>query len=277
MVFSLLSMAVGVVVARRTLAPLERLAAKLDPEQPPPTPEEWRADAGDDEVGVVARQLARYVEEREAALQREHEFLRDASHELRNPLSVLHGAVALLRETGAGDAETFSDRLGRMDRSVQRMRRTVEGLLTLARLESEAAAVAGRPLGLTLADLIDESSRLVRDEVEITTEVGVHPPGPLELWIVVIRNLLENAAAATEHGSIHVAVGPAGVSVRDTGKGMDDELLRRVSSAFVGGPGSAGFGLGLAIVHRLAKRLGANVEIERRASGTLVSVLMTTE
>ena len=69
---------------------------------------------------------------------------------------------------------------------------------------------------------------------------------------MILRNLLENAVQATDSGSITVRLDTLEVSVQDTGRGMDPELIARVTDSFVSGAPSRGFGLGLAIVQRLA-------------------------
>ena len=145
LVISLGAVLLGVRIARRTLAPLEKLTRDLREGRRPPAPVPVDADVTEDEVAFLARELERHLREREQALVREREFLRDASHELRNPLSVLHGGLELLRETGQGDAATFRERMDRMERSVARMRSTVETLLHLARQESAAAPASRLP------------------------------------------------------------------------------------------------------------------------------------
>mgnify|MGYP002623653550 FL=1 len=265
------ALAVGWVVARRTVAPLERLTARLRSSQPP-TPEDLARDAGDDEIGFLARELARFLDERERALAREREFLRDASHELRNPLGVLQGALELLRETGPGDAPVFEERLNRLGRSVERMRGTVEGLLDLARQENEAAYAAGAPLDTTVADLIDEFEAAASGDVRFRLRIDGVPAGRPELWIVILRNLLDNALHATEQGRIDVHLGSHRVSV-DTGRGMDAALIEDVTATFRRGPSSRGFGLGLAIVQRLARRLDWELEITSSDRGTTVALV----
>ena len=272
LVLSVVGLGVGYLVARRTLAPLERLAAQLDPEGEEPRPEDLVREAGDDEVGLLARQLARYLGEREEALARERDFLRDASHELRNPLSVLHGGVELLRETGPGEPADFAERLDRMDRSVARMRRTVEELLQLAREESAAAPAADRPLEESLSELVTDLRAEAGSEVELRLDLRGQPPGSPGLWLVILRNLLDNAVRATSEGRIDVLVDTDRVCVRDTGQGIAPELLERVTEPYVGGTAGSGVGLGLSIVRRLAERLGWEFRVDSSKNGTRVEL-----
>ncbi|MEM7305424.1 MAG: HAMP domain-containing sensor histidine kinase [Planctomycetota bacterium] len=275
LLLSLLAVGVGYAVARRTLAPLERLAGQLRPGATPPSPAALRRDTSNDEVGLLADRLAHFLDERENALAREREFLRDASHELRNPLTVLQGAIALVRDEGTPDSARLGDRLGRMDRSVLRMRRTVEELLTLARQESEAAPAADRPLTDAVEELLDELRSGAARGVELRLNASGEPAGPTPLWLVLLRNLVDNALAATDRGSVEVQLASDRVAVRDTGRGMAPELLRSGTDAFVRGDGGTGFGLGLAIVKRLADRLGWALRIESggSAGGTVVELV----
>ena len=269
---SILALGVGYVTARRTLAPLERLAARFGGHGGSPKPEELRRAAGDDEVGLLATELARYLEEREGALDREREFLRDASHELRNPLSILHGQIELLREPGAGHAAAFPERLDRMERSVDRMQRSVEVLLHVARQESAAARRPERPFDQAAADLVAEFSNEAPAEVEIRLQHEGTPGGSPALWLVILRNLLDNAVRATTRGSIDVFLSPDRVRVVDTGQGFEPELCQTVTQAFVHGADSPGFGLGLSIVVRLARRLGWKLSLQSSAGGTTVQL-----
>ena len=270
---SILALVVGYVTARRTLAPLERLAARFGEGGDSPKPEKLRREAGDDEVGLLAVELARFLEERESALAREREFLRDASHELRNPLSILHGQIELLREPGAGHAAGFPERLDRMERSVDRMQRSVEVLLHVAREESAAVQRPESPLDEVAADLIAEFA----DEAPPGLQIGMHtegtPEGSPPLWLVILRNLLDNALRATPRGSIEVLLSPNRVRVADTGHGFESGLCQDVTQTFVHSAHSPGFGLGLSIVVTLAKRLGWELKLHSSERGTTVQLV----
>lgn len=273
---ALLAAWLGAFMAQRILAPLGQLSATLDSgvgaSVTPGLSPSLREIEGEDEVGRIARRIAGYLEEREAALAREAEFLRDASHELRNPLSILHGAVALLRKTGPVDATTLGVRLDRMDRSVTRMRRTVEGLLSLARQEASAMEEAQGTLEQAAVELIEEYRLLAPSEVTLNLTFQGSPPGRLELWSVVLRNLLANAMNATSAGTVSISIAPDRLDVEDSGPGIDPKLAARAMRAFEAGDESEGFGLGLSIVQRLARRMGWSVEIDGGPEGTRVTL-----
>ena len=262
----------GYVVSRRSLDPLERLAQRFAPGTPTPTPGELRAHDRDDEIGLLAEELASFLEQQEQALAREHQFVRDASHELRNPLSVLHGAVQLMRATGVGDAQTQAERLARMERSIARMRRTVDELLALARQESALPARARRPLSDTATELVEDFEARVGSHVELRLETNGFPSGSPDLWWIILRNLLDNAARATERGSIEVSLSPTCVTVTDTGAGIASARLAPIVRSFRGHNARPGQGLGLGIVQRLSERLGWSVALTSSLEGTRVKL-----
>ena len=250
-------------LARRVLSPIERLTGALarrdalDLSTPLAGPREpW----SDDEVGLLARTVEDLMERLRVALERERSFIREASHEIRTPITVIRGACELLAEGDPGDGEQLRARVERIDRSVRRLDQTVQSLLWMAREENRLSAVR-EPVADQLAEMLDELRDLAQPGVDLEASVETPDLGPAAgaMLVVALANLVRNALENTERGVVRVAVGPGRAAVEDSGCGMDEAALRRAREPW---SGAGGAGLGLAIVHRICRRFGWLLEVE---------------
>jgi signal transduction histidine kinase len=270
---------------RRAVSPVEWLAgevSRLDPERPDPDAfllTNLRVPP-DREVVDLAQALERLTQRINALVDRERNFTRDASHELRSPLTVIHMAIDMLRaeERLSPSAEKS---IGRIKRAATDMVELVEAFLLLAR-ESE--------LGIEFEPIcVNDVVQGEVDRVRITTEgrpVTVVMTAETRMLVEtstrvlssVVGNLLRNAVDYTEAGEVRVHIGRGFVEITDNGQGMDTHEVDRAFEAFfrgrtVGRSGSTGHGVGLAIVRRLSARFNWNVRIKsERGEGTRVVV-----
>ena len=203
------------------------------------------------------------------------DFVANASHELRSPLTVISGYLETLSQDPGLDAE-LAGPLQEMRRQAQRMTLIVQDLLELSRLESSERAIAGAPIDVAalIAQLRQEVA--VRPGEQPRLEVRVECTAGLvgdELQIhSAFRNLLDNALQYTRpDGCVTLrwwqdAAG-GHFAVADTGIGIAPEHLPRLTERFYRvDPGRAratgGSGLGLAIVKHVLQRHGATLTIE---------------
>jgi PAS domain S-box-containing protein len=196
------------------------------------------------------------------------EFLATLSHELRNPLAPLRNSLALLRQLDQ-DNEKAEPVRAMMERQVNHLVRLVDDLLEVSRISRGT---------LSLRKERVEMAAIVRSAIEtsepLMAEAGhaldvVLPPEPL--WLEgdpvrlaqVLANLLNNAAKYSNDGG-RITVrgesrdGQAVISVRDTGLGIDPDMLPRVFDMFSrghrdSGRAQGGLGIGLALARRLAE------------------------
>lgn len=209
------------------------------------------------------------------SFERERRFTADAAHELRTPLAVLriHAENAL---AAAGDEE----RRGALEmllRGVDRAARLVEQLLTIARLEPEAAPETFTSLRLDtlvreeLAALAPVAARRGQ-EFDLSATGAFTVRGDRALVGILVRNLVDNALRYSPPDSlVRVALradprGHVEMTVEDEGPGVPAELSERVFERFyraASGRGD-GAGLGLAIVRRIVDLHGGVVEARPR-------------
>jgi PAS domain S-box-containing protein len=229
---------------------------------------------------ITDRQAAEHALRQQAASLAEadrakDEFLATLSHELRNPLAPLRNSLALLRRIDHGNVKAEPVR-AIMERQVNHLVRLVDDLLEISRisrgvlsLRKERVAVAA-----IVQNAVETSEPLMAAGRH---ELRVHLP-PEPVWLEgdpvrlaqVLANLLNNAAKYSEDGgqvtvSVGAQDGHAVVSVRDTGIGIEPELIPRMFEMFSrghrdSGRAQGGLGIGLALSRRLAEMHGGTLD-----------------
>ncbi len=261
-------------VIRRSLAPVERTrrqvasrsAGDLSPLAEGGLPAEVRPLVG--ELNLLLGRVG-------AAFDAQAQFVANAAHELRSPLTALKLQAQALRRSGDQAAREAS--VARLNQGIDRAIRLVEQLLALAREE----AGLGHPAAQERLNLQDVVQFAVADVLpqaqarQIDLGVGDTEPawvqGQLDALRILLRNLLDNAIKYTPAaGRVDVALRIAGASavlaVEDSGPGIDAEHRAHVLDRFYragNASGASGSGLGLAIVNTIAKRHGATLVLER--------------
>jgi len=204
-------------------------------------------------------------------LDREHEFLADAAHELKTPLAVIQLSAEGMDQA---DMRARDEARERLRLGVQRATHTVHQLLALARSGADAL-----DLSKARHDLVD----LVRERIALASglavkrriELELAAPEQLMLWLnreslcSLVDNLVDNAIKYSPlggHVTAELAETPDAVvlSISDQGPGIAPELRERVFERFVrlqGDQDCHGSGLGLTIVERAAAQHGATVEL----------------
>ncbi|WP_102868363.1 ATP-binding protein [Pseudovibrio exalbescens] len=211
------------------------------------------------------------------------DFVANASHELRTPLSSLTGFIETLQGPAKDDARARDRFLGIMLDQAERMRRLIDDLLSLSRIELKVHVQPETILDLR--DIIRHSADAlapVAREQKATVNVDL-PNEPVEVrgerdeLVQVVDNLVENALKYGGSGErvdvsmvkdSHYQETPHWVlSVRDYGPGIEPEHLPRLTERFYRADTETsrqmkGTGLGLAIVKHILTRHRARLEIE---------------
>lgn len=278
-------------VINRSLAPIER--ARRQVAQRAADDFSPLADEGlPDEVRPLVDELNLLFGRVRGAFDAQKNFVADAAHELRSPLTALKLQAQALRSNGRTE-DTPAEReagIQRLNQGIDRAIRLVEQLLVLARAEAGSGltgtTVDLQPvLGMAVADVLPQA-RLKQIDLGLA---DAHPPamarvqGEPEALRVLLRNLLDNAvkytpAAGRVDVSLALVQGRPVLTVEDSGPGIPAEDRDRVFDRFYRSSAAAsetGSGLGLAIVQAIALRHGARLELahSERLGGLRVSVI----
>jgi len=211
-------------------------------------------------------------------------FVAVASHELRTPATSVYGVLKTLGERGGQLNEELREELVRVGvEQGERLRRLLEELLDLSRLDARAINVEPRPLVLksTLTDVVQGALAVSEPaELDIPDDLAaVVDPLVLER---VVSNLVANAV---RHGAppirivAHQCDRHVRIVVEDAGPGVPKELEGRIFDRFArgGASGETGHGLGLAIARAYAQAHGGDLVYDPRASGARFELLIPQE
>lgn len=203
------------------------------------------------------------------------DFVANASHELRSPLTVIAGYLETL-SLGDELPEDLRGPIQEMRRQSERMTAIVSDLLELSRLEASDEQVVGQPIDVAALLAVLRKDLVARDAGKHEVSVSIEAPdglmGDTGLIHSAFWNLADNASKYTPAGgkiTLRWWVDELGgyFAVSDTGPGISPEHLPRLTERFYRvDPGRArdtgGSGLGLAIVRHVLQRHGAELKIE---------------
>jgi two-component system CheB/CheR fusion protein len=224
---------------------------------------------------LMEERLRARTEELMAADRRRNEFLAMLSHELRNPLAPIMTSAYLLRDLLATEGPVVREAREMIERQAYRMKQLVDGLLDISRLALNRIELhkSSEDLGEVVARAVESLRPMVEErghELSVATDTGPirmsADPVRLEQMIAA---LVSNAARFTDPGGrITITIGrdegQAVVQVRDTGIGMEPELLERAFELFAQADQglartAGGLGIGLTLARSLARLHGGTL------------------
>lgn len=258
LVMVLLSAVVGYWLAGRVIAPVTDLARRVTGLRPEQGDVVLAAAFPWNEVHELAQAIDDYQARLRAFIERERLFTGDVSHELRTPLAVINGAAELMRSDPDLD-EANRKRLLRISRSAVEMTEITEALLVLAREKRDSGDSAPCDVAEVITDVVEKLRHLHEAKpIEVNLAIDARPQLPVERAVLAmaVGNLLRNAYTHTDRGRIDVHLDADGVTVTDTGPGIDPALQARIMERHYRGPHSTGAGIGLSLVRRICDRYG---------------------
>ena len=266
---------------RRAVSPIIGLARAVhdyDPTSVDAEVFEHEASADDEEVRALADALSRLSHRVKDFVERERHFTRDASHELRSPLTVIQIAADMLLSEQKLNAHAERSVI-RIKRAASDMEELTEAFLLLARESDQQLDQVSVSVNDVLEDELEYALTMFEDKpVELTREITaeVTVSAPRRVLSVLVGNLVRNAFNYTDAGTVNVRIEPALLVIEDSGVGMGEEQVEQVFKPFFrGGAGRmrGGHGVGLTIVKRLSDRFGWPVTIDSNlGQGTRVEV-----
>jgi two-component system, OmpR family, sensor kinase len=276
-------------IINRSLAPIERARRQLAGRAADDFSPLLNADLPD-EVRPLVDELNLLFGRVRDAFNAQKNFVADAAHELRSPLTALKLQAQSLRRAEVEPAAREAG-VARLNQGIDRAIRLVEQLLVLAREESAAKSEAkDKPVDLdeivrlAIADMLPQA-QIKHIDLGLHQHEAAWVHGQPEALRVLLRNLLENAVKYTPlSGRVDVGLEVIGadavLTVEDSGPGIAVEDRLRVFDRFFrsgDAQGETGNGLGLAIVKTIADRHGATLQLDtsERLGGLCVTMRLT--
>ena len=224
----------------------------------------------------------RHIQDLEKAARHLNEFIAMLAHELRNPLAPIRGAAELMARLPVDDpahgvlretVERQSAQLARIVDDLVDIVRLTRGALSMERARVDLAEVVRRAAE-TAAPLVE--ARNHRLDLELPAQ-PLWLDADLHRLTQLLANVLNNAARYTPPGG-HISLrtasaeGWATIEVRDTGRGIEPQMLERIFDMFVQGRPvlervGGGLGVGLALARRIAEAHGGSLSAHSEGEG----------
>lgn len=208
------------------------------------------------------------------------EFSYAVSHDLKSPLIAINWLVDELRATPDHDPKGRDALVVRLERHVEQMSSLVDDLLLLAKVEREGRATSGKRLQMAIDEVQEALAPLVSQSRSTIETIDT---GRFEVFLPaarlrqVLQNLVANALQhGREGGRVRISAREEGpdflrIEVADDGPGVPESEREQIFHAFVrgstGSHDSAGSGIGLALVRKIARAYGGRAWVEPAPEG----------
>ncbi|WP_223702614.1 sensor histidine kinase [Sutcliffiella deserti] len=290
----LLSGVGGMLIARKLLAPIAALTDTMKRIKKRGFKERVPLEKNQqDEISQISNMFNEMMNDVETSFQKQKQFVEDASHELRTPISILEGHLALLNRWGKNDPEVLEESLKASQQEVERLKMLVFELLELTRLESDRFEIGDdytNPIPV-IEELIKKFTLLHPEftltlHKEIKGDISIQMADRhLEQLLII---LLDNAVKySMDSKGIDVKVekvdGKFSCSIMDYGMGIPKEDLEKIFNRFyrvdkARSREQGGQGLGLSIAKRIVHNYNGLIKAEsEEGKWTSIQVLFDTE
>ncbi len=262
----------GWLVGRQSLRPLTVLARQASSITERDPTARLHAPNPDDELGLFARAFNGLLDRLATALHGQRQFMADASHEMRTPVSVVRTTAQVTLARSLRTEQDYRESLAIVEEQSTRLARLVDAMFLLSRAEAAGIPLTREPLYLD--DLVGDCARALRvlakeRGVDVLTcgDTEVSWTGDDGLLRQMVSNLLDNAIRYAK-GVVTVTVarttnGEATIRVSDDGDGIPLEHQTRIFDRFVRlSPRASGAGLGLPIARWIAEAHGGTLVLE---------------
>jgi two-component system, OmpR family, phosphate regulon sensor histidine kinase PhoR len=216
------------------------------------------------------------------------DFIANVSHELRTPLTVIGGFLETLSDMAGEVSDTAKPYFNMMQEQTTRMRRIIEDLLTLSKIESNTKDTIDAEIEMSnMLKLIQNDARGLsqnKHKIHLSSDKNLNLSGAQDELLSAFSNLVSNAIRYTPDGG-EIYIGwelvndQAVFSVRDTGIGIEQKHIDRLTERFYRVDTSrsretGGTGLGLSIVKHILNRHQAHLKVNSKVNeGSTFSII----
>jgi two-component system sensor histidine kinase ArlS len=271
----------GYGIASFSLKPLEDLSKKMKEKSTENLGEEIQFIDNQDEISQLIKSFNRMSRRLNKSFEAQKEFVENASHELKTPLSVIQANLDTALDDGDISKKELKELLDSSKENVKFMNKLTEDLLLLSVLEHEVESERVDLNGL-FSEITEEATKIAKKEnIKIDfKDKGKESivKGNEVLYKRAFMNILENAIKYSEASKIGITVEKekkfVKVIIEDNGKGISKEHLDKIFDRFYRVDKSrsretGGSGLGLSIAKKIIESYGGNIKVDsKKGKGT---------
>ena len=271
----LLSGVGGMLIAKQLLAPIQALTDTMKRIKMRGFKERVPQDKNQkDEIADLSNVFNEMMDDVEMSFQKQKQFVEDASHELRTPISILEGHLKLLNRWGKNDPEVLEESLKASQQEVERLKMLVYELLELTRLESDRLEVVEdltEPVSI-VEDVIKKFTLLHPDftfsfinQLQEPAKVAIAERHLEQVLIILIDNAVKySSQSSTVEVITDKNDNQFTVSIKDYGIGVPQEDLQKIFDRFyrvdkARSREKGGQGLGLSIAKRMVDNYNGSI------------------
>ena len=285
-VSSLLVYGIGLIYARRVLEPIMTMIKNVKKITANNLKRSLQEDRGNDELSELSRTFNEMIERLRNSFDMQNSFIRNASHELRNPLTAILGESEIaLSKTRT--PEEYEETLKTVLFESERLKSMINDLLLLAQTDFDFSRIPKEQIDLK--ELIEETNgELRRMFPGSVIEVEADRPQPYEITAapsllgLALLNLIGNAVKFSHGNLVNVRINyeenRVKIAITDHGIGIPERELRNIFQPFYRGSNTGGYkgtGIGLAMAKRIIELHGGRVSMESMVGeGTTVTVVL---
>ena len=270
--FVALGAAIGYIASTYMMTPIRRMIKQID--EVGADNLSMRLDDVDtqDELKELTVQINEMLDELESTFERQSNFISDASHELKTPISVIQGYANMLKRWGKSDPALLDESIDTLLSEADNMKRIVQQLLLLAKIGTLSMSKSVFDMGEVLGDIVDQykMSDSKRNLSFAGSEIFVETDK--NMLIESVRALVDNAIKYTaEGGNIEVGCKRNGegaeIWVEDNGIGISAENLPHIFERFYRcdksrSRAAGSSGLGLTITKSIVETMGGKIQVK---------------
>lgn len=284
----LISAIIGYFMAKSFVRPLNKLSETMRSIERKGFHERVEIVKAHDEISDLSQIFNKMMSEIEKSFQQQQQFVEDASHELRTPIQVLEGHLALLNRWGKKDPTILEESLQVSLEELERVKRLIGELLELSRADREkfdlqtARANPQKVIDKVIRDfkfLHQEHTFLCLDELDYEAMVIIMPRHLEQIMIILLDNAVKYS---DKHSNIEIKLvnreEDVMIEVKDEGIGIPEDDLPKVFDRFyrvdkARSREKGGYGLGLAIASKLIQNYNGDIlALRNEPSGTILRI-----
>lgn len=276
---------IGYVVTRKTLQPISEITNSVKKISASDLNRRLEVEGPEDELTELAHTFNSMLDRLEEAFYRQQQFVSDASHELRTPISVIQGYVDLLDRWGKEETKVRDEAIEAIKNEVSNIKSIMESLLFLARGDREEIKMEREKFSVNklISEIIREISLLDNDDLNVEAEIEdeVSYYGDRRLIKQMLRSFIDNSLKYTPAGGeIKIRAEEADklkLQISDTGCGIPEGDIPHIFERFYqvdkARSSEEGVGLGLSIAHWIVKIHEGEIEVDSEVGeGTTINI-----